>query len=342
MSPKQLVFYSCFALVLFAAPARAQNVRHFTFHYSFVVENVPAGHPVSVWIPLAHSDDYQQVKVLSRSSDLPLAQRQESSFGNEVLYGETSHAARPQYRFTIDYDVIRHERVVLVNGVPSAVAFKDGASNRELARDLQPNQLVPVSGVPAEIASKAAEGHSTELDTAHALYEYVLHNMRYDKSGTGWGRGDAIYACDVKRGNCTDFHSLFIAMARSQKIPARFEIGFPIPNAHAGKIDGYHCWSDFYVPNLGWVPVDISEAWKHPEKRDYFFGAHDVNRVQFTVGRDLRLNPAQSGPPLNYFIYPYVEVDGQKYPSIKQEFLFADVGSNSITKAPASGTFAQQ
>jgi transglutaminase-like putative cysteine protease len=36
----------------------------------------------------------------------------------------------------------------------------------------------------------------------------------------------------------TDFHSLFIAMARSQKIPARFQIGFPILNAHAEKIDG--------------------------------------------------------------------------------------------------------
>jgi hypothetical protein len=40
------------------------------------------------------------------------------------------------------------------------------------------------------------------------------------------------------------------------------------------------------------VPVDISEAWKHQEKHDYFFGAHDVNRVQFTQGRDLRLAPA--------------------------------------------------
>jgi hypothetical protein len=27
------------------------------------------------------------------------------------------------------------------------------------------------------------------------------------------------------------------------------------------------------------------------EKKDYFFGAHDANRVQFTIGRDLKLNP---------------------------------------------------
>ena len=36
--------------------------------------------------------------------------------------------------------------------------------------------------------------------------------------------------------------------------------------------------------SVEWVPVDISEAWKHQEKHDYFFGAHDVNRMQFTQG----------------------------------------------------------
>jgi hypothetical protein len=73
------------------------------------------------------------------------------------------------------------------------------------------------------------------------------------------------------------------------------------------------------------VPVDISEAWKHPEKRAYFFGAHDDNRVQFTMGRDLRLSPSQDGEPLNYFVYPYVEVGGKPYPNVATAFSFADV-----------------
>jgi transglutaminase-like putative cysteine protease len=101
-------------------------------------------------------------------------------------------------------------------------------------------------------------------------------------------------ACDAKKGNCTDVRSLFIAMARSQGVPARFEIGFPIPaDKQSSETAGYHCWSDFYVVGKGWVPADISEAWKHQEKHDYFFGSHDVNRVQFSPGGDLRLNPPQ-------------------------------------------------
>jgi len=84
------------------------------------------------------------------------------------------------------------------------------------------------------------EGHSGQdsaLDKARAIYDYVFTTMRYDKTGTGWGHGDVLYACDAKKGNCTDFHSLFIAMARSQGIPARFEIGFPLPpDKHSAEL----------------------------------------------------------------------------------------------------------
>jgi len=110
-------------------------------------------------------------------------------------------------------------------------------------------------------------------------------------------------------------------MARSQGIPARFEIGFPLPSdKQSSEIAGYHCWAEFFNPQNGWIPVDISEAWKHPEKKDYFFGAYDTNRVQLSVGRDLKLNPEQQGDPLNYFIYPYVEVTGKQYANVSFAF----------------------
>jgi len=63
------------------------------------------------------------------------------------------------------------------------------------------------------------------------------------------------------------------------------------------------------------------------EKKNYFFGAHDVNRVEFTMGRDLELSPKQDGKPLNYFVYPYVEVAGKEYPDVSTAFSFADADS---------------
>jgi len=229
---------------------------------------------------------------------------------------------------------LRHERVALTLA-PHMVSStpKNSLPYKERQQDLQPDALVPTTGLPADLAAKVTEGKTQPLDKARAIYDYVFTTMKYDKSGTGWGHGDVLYACDAKKGNCTDFHSLFIAMARSLGIPARFEIGFPLPpDQHSAEIAGYHCWSDFYIEGKGWIPVDISEAWKHPEKHDYFFGSHDVNRVQFSMGRDLRLNPAQAGKPLNYFVYPYVEVEGEEYPNVSLAFSFADVGPTVAVK----------
>ncbi len=312
-------------LLVLTLSAFAQESRHFTFHYAFTVKNLPSGKKVRVWIPAAHSDRYQEVKVVSVKGDLPLSTTREEKYGNEIYFGEAGKASQAELHFDIEYDVIRHERI----GLNSPLHLV-GASlpSKERKQDLQPDALVPVTGLPADLAAQVTAGKTQPLDKARAIYDYVFTTLKYDKTGTGWGRGDVLYACDAKKGNCTDFHSLFIAMARSQGIPARFEIGFPLPaDKHAAEIAGYHCWSDFYINGKGWIPVDISEAWKHPEKRDYFFGSHDVNRIQFSMGRDLQLNPAQDGKPLNYFVYPYVEVDGQEYPNVSLAFSFADAGA---------------
>ena len=310
-------------VLLSVSVAPAQEIRHFAFQYGFTVKDVPAGARVRVWIPEAHSDEFQEVKALV-NGDLGLKKTHESRFGNEMYYADTSKAQPGDLHFRVVYDVVRHERLTL--GVERPRLAEVQLKDRERKEDLQPDKLVPVTGLPAELAVKVTEGKTAPLEKARAIYDYVFTTMRYDKTGTGWGHGDVLYACDAKKGNCTDFHSLFIAMARSQDIPARFEIGFPLPpDKHSAEIAGYHCWADFFEPKHGWIPVDISEAWKHQEKRDYFFGAHDVNRVQFTMGRDLRLTPPQDGPPLNYFVYPYVEINGKEYPDVSLAFSFADV-----------------
>jgi transglutaminase-like putative cysteine protease len=135
--------------------------------------------------------------------------------------------------------------------------------------------------------------------------------MTYDKKGEGWGKGDAVWACLNKKGNCTDFHSLFIALARTQKISARFRIGFPAKYENKlNEIHGYHCWAEAFIPGKGWLPLDATEGKKSAKPLE-FFGQIPANRILFSTERDINLMPRQSGAALNYFIYPYVELDGR-------------------------------
>jgi transglutaminase-like putative cysteine protease len=316
--------------VLLVAAMSAQTgtpERHFTFHYAFTVRNTNPGAPLRVWIPLAHSGDFQSIKIVSQKGDLPLRQTRESEYGDEMLYAEVPKADKDEYGFDVVYDVVRRQSSALTAKLKTA----------EYRRFVSADKLVPITGLPADLAAKqVSDVKGGDYQKGRAIYEYVLANMKYDKSGTGWGHGDTLYACSAKHGNCTDFHSLFISMARSQQIPSRFEIGFPIPSdKHSGDIAGYHCWADFYTKDHGWVPIDISEAWKHPEQREFFFGHWDDNRVQFSVGRDITLSPKQDGGPLNYFIYPYVELDGKEYSNVSTHFSFEDV--SEPTRAAIAG-----
>jgi len=50
----------------------------------------------------------------------------------------------------------------------------------------------------------------------------------------------------------------------------------------------------------------------------------DEDRVEFSVGRDLVLNPRQTGEPLNFFVYPYAEADGKPITPIERSFAYRD------------------
>lgn len=309
----------------FSPPART-----FLFTYQFTLPSLPAGaRRVRLWIPRPVTDMNQEVILKKVTGPVRLRDYQEPSFGNHLLYGEIPNPPAGGAEFTIEYQVTRKEYTRGSHANLAKANRPDAALPATLARFLQPDQLVPVDGRMKELADENTRGKQGTLERAYALYDYVYHTVRYDKSGTGWGRGDSLWVCDAKHGNCTDFHSLFISLVRAEGIPARFEIGFPVPTGTEGTIPGYHCWAEFYLNGRGWVPVDISEAWKDPKKHDYFFGSVDANRVQFSIGRDLTLQPKQDGAPLNYFIYPYVEVDGKPFEGITRKFSYRQVGSTA-------------
>ena len=80
-----------------------------------------------------------------------------------------------------------------------------------------------------------------------------------------------------------------------------------------------------WVDGVGWAPVDSSEASKHPDKLDYYYGNLDENRIYFSRGRDITLSPPQEAGPVNYLIYPYVEVDGEVHDGVEKTFAFRDL-----------------
>jgi transglutaminase-like putative cysteine protease len=310
---------------IFSPPART-----FRFTYSFTVKDIPSGTKrVRVWIPVPQTDEHQTVRVLSVKAPVKTQMTQEPGYGNQMMYTEIQKVDSGKAEFTLEYKITRREYSRGDYAQLKRIDQKPGLVSASMTRLISSDNLIPTDGKIKDLAVEVTGAQSGAVAKAKAAYDYLFTNMRYDKTGSGWGRGDAVWACDAKRGNCTDFHSPFIGMLRADGIPARFDIGFPLPeNKDKGDIAGYHCWAEFYARKTGWIPVDISEAWKAKQKQDYFFGSVDANRVQLSTGRDVMLSPGQDGPALNYFVYPYVEVDGKPYDKLDKRFSFEEAKSS--------------
>ena len=349
MSKSRLIFafgsvtlFSYFAVLLLhsapvshAAIGMSETKRNFSFTYQVHVPADTVAKSSRLWIPLPQNDAFQSVSNLKIESAVPHSEGRDPEYQNPfAVFTPSAAQVASGYDVTLLFNATRREHAVNIHApamqnASAALPAPVLANDPLMKRYLEPDKLVPLNDTIAELSRQQTAGITDPLQKARHIYDYVVATMRYDKSGEGWGRGDAIWACTAKRGNCTDFHSLFIGMMRSAGIPARFEIGFPLPEGKTeGDIPGYHCWAEFYISGIGWIPVDASEAWKNPAKRDYFFGAHDDNRVFFTYGRDLVLSPEQKGPALNYFIYPYAESDGQPVKGLTTHFAFRDLAPN--------------
>ena len=305
--------------------------RKFDFTYSVEIEPVPAGSgPVDVFVPLAKSDEHQEVLSRQITASIPGAEKSEQRFGNLFWHGHVEKSDGKPITVSVQYTALRKrfERDAMSASKDAKYTKKE---LEEFGGYLKADALVPVSGeLIDKVRKDIPDAGAAPQVRAKAIYNYVVDTMEYKKVGTGWGNGDTAWACSNRYGNCTDFHSLFISLARADGIPARFEIGFSIPDdKQEGDISGYHCWAEFYLPSIGWVPIDASEAKKNLAKRELFFGTHPADRFQFTMGRDLALGDGNKSGPLNFFIYPHVEVAGQKLAKekMKNSFKFASASA---------------
>jgi hypothetical protein len=314
--------YAVLALLVLVPEIPAADepkVRTFKFIYETTVTDLKPGQEARIWLPVPQTTDDQEVLKIETTFPVDSALNAESTYGNRMFYLVAKADKDGNIPLKAMYTIKRRE----VKGET------DTAIKGMLDLYLKPDSMAPPDGKHLKLLD-GKKLPDDPMGQARELYEMVNGMMTYSKAGTEWGRGDVNWVCDSKYGNCTDFHSLFIALARARKIPARFEVGFGIPEKRgAGEVPGYHCWAKF-KDDKGWFPVDISEANKNPKLKDYYFGNLTADRVTFTTGRDITLSPKQEGPPLNFFVYPYVEVGGKPYPTdkVKRKFAYEDVSAN--------------
>lgn len=321
------IYLIILSIITCSPPARVSAFYASAAERSFLVEekirlkNIPDDiDKLRIWIPYPVSDSSQRIDNFKLSSAFDSSIIEDDEYGNKIIYLKPKQkiAAAGASEMTVSFKVERREY-----GAP----FDPAISEKGASRFLKPDRLVPVNGRIKKLAEKITRGKEGDLEKVRVIYNYIIDELTYSKDDPNvCGIGDSLLTLEHKKGICTDYHSLFISLVRSLGIPAKFEIGFKIPEDKSqGRLNGYHCWAKFYLKDKGWIPVDISEADKHPEKKDYFFGHIDENKVHLTSGRDINLKYANDSQPLNFFVWPYVEAGGLQFNDVDVEVSFKDL-----------------
>src|SRR3954452_4739648 len=187
-----LFFSGAFTIHAAAEPGIIKGADEFEFVYRVKLPEITGA--ARIWIPIAKTDSFQTVTVEKLNIPMKWDKVQDRDYGNDICV-VNAHPQDSGKTIELRYKVVRKEKAAYP------------ASNADAAQYLQPEKLVPVNETFKTLAEKAVAGKTNDLERAKALYDHVISRIRYDKSGTGWGRGDAVYACDARTGNCSDFHA---------------------------------------------------------------------------------------------------------------------------------------
>jgi transglutaminase-like putative cysteine protease len=100
----------------------------------------------------------------------------------------------------------------------------------------------------------------------------ISREFTYDRAVTNvYSAVDEVLA--LRAGVCQDFAHLFIAVARTMGVPARYVSGYI--HAPGAATTASHAWGEAWIPGRGWVGYDAT----HPVRAG-------ENHVRLAVGRD--------------------------------------------------------
>ena len=209
----------------------------------------------------------------------------------------------------------------------------------ELRYCLRPTTLLPTNGIVKTTADEITSGAHTDIEKAHAIYDWIADNTFRDPKTRGCGVGDIRFMLESKDlgGKCADLNALFVGLARASGLPARdvygirvgkSELGYKsLGTSSANVTKAQHCRAEVYLTGYGWVPVDPADVRKvvleEPpgnramsddmvkKARARLFGSWEMNWIAYNFAQDVAL-PDSSGAPIGFLMYPQAETaDGR-------------------------------
>ena len=248
--------------------------------YTLTVEPdaVPAGEVLRCWLPFPRSDVPRQtdVKFIEagwktvnaegfeteglRAKDKSLKDLIFSgdSCAHSTLYMEAKAEEGCKTVFYEDFEyTASSEWYPLGISTPETMAAIEGLSALDDPANYLGEREKHIIFTPEILALRdsLSQGLTDKVEMARAFYNWIEAEFPW-ASAREYSTIDNIpmYVLANGHGDCGQVSLLFITLCRSAGIPARFQSGFMM---HPGSVN-LHDWSEIWLDEYGWVPVDQS------------------------------------------------------------------------------------
>lgn len=341
-----------FAVGLASCASTSQNsvgdveTRRFRVENRFEVTVPEDAETIQAWFALPdEDDDLQTVSDLEISlgdahpSGLEMEQVRDER-GNRFLHLSGPVRGGESFEVGTSFDLARREDRHELD--PADTRPLTDGERAELAAYLAPSTHIVIDDDVRRIAAEVVGAERNPVRQARLVYDHILDRVTYwvkdPSTMKSSGVGSSTYCIEAGCGNCTDFHSGYAAIARAAGLPVRMVYGsfFKSPLDGVDQDQSYHCWIEFWAPELGWLPIDVAVAdifvddfelteanrtpvsltvaagYQGPDPAlvEYYFGNIEARRVTWNRGRDLAL-PGATAATVNALPKAHVEVDGR-------------------------------
>ena len=178
-----------------------------------------------------------------------------------------------------------------------------------------------------DLSNQLCEGKTSIGDKIEAILDWIINNIEYEPDLVSSQGAYLTYF--TKRGDCSDFSTLFVTLCRIQGIPARKIVGlvlfddngYPLYNLKAGDEISYflglnpegggegnvpgHAWAEYYIPGYGFISTDPTFC--QSDKRKYM-NSIDYIHLFSSVGENFGagIDPPLPSSTVEFGFLPYI------------------------------------
>jgi hypothetical protein len=259
---------------------------------------------------------------------------------------------KENYQFGFNSDITTEN---IINKIPH-IDFPIKNLDPDYNKYLEPYKISDINQEITDKTNSLIQGEDDLFMATFKIADYVKSNIKYDiNTLTQEATQKSTWVYQNKEGVCDEISSLFISMARSAGIPARFATGSVYTNTNYQF--GNHGWAEIYFPGYGWVPYDVTfgeYGWINPShiklsnsldagetSIKYTWKAYntDINSKNININANVKSTGPNIEPKYNLKITTLFDQIGESsyvplIVSIENPYAFYVSDSLTITKAP--------